>query len=173
MSLCVSCCFLLQFVSQAFQRDSPLAVDLSTAILQLSENGELQRIHDKWLTTRACSNQSDQIEDSRLSLRSFWGLFLICGVACFVALGIFFGRVCYQYRMFSPEVVSQDEIEAAEPAPVRSRRISSTSFKDLFDFIDRKEVEIKELFKRKNSIESSRSQGSRSYSLDKELSSPA
>ncbi|CAO2814379.1 unnamed protein product [Amaranthus hypochondriacus] len=157
----------------AFQRDSPLAVDLSTAILQLSENGELQRIHDKWLTTRACSNQSDQIEDSRLSLRSFWGLFLICGVACFVALGIFFGRVCYQYRMFSPEVVSQDEIEPAEPAPVRSRRISSTSFKDLFDFIDRKEAEIKELFKRKNSIESSRSQGSRSYSLDKELSSPA
>ncbi|CAO2842757.1 unnamed protein product [Amaranthus hypochondriacus] len=75
--------------------------------------------------------------------------------------------------MFSPEVVSQDEIEPAEPAPVRSRRISSTSFKDLFDFIDRKEAEIKELFKRKNSIENSRSQGSRSYSLDKELSSPA
>jgi ionotropic glutamate receptor len=34
----------------AFPRDSPLAVDLSTAILQLSESGDLQRIHDKWMT---------------------------------------------------------------------------------------------------------------------------
>nr|7LZ0_A Chain A, Glutamate receptor 3.4 [Arabidopsis thaliana]7LZ0_B Chain B, Glutamate receptor 3.4 [Arabidopsis thaliana]7LZ0_C Chain C, Glutamate receptor 3.4 [Arabidopsis thaliana]7LZ1_A Chain A, Glutamate receptor 3.4 [Arabidopsis thaliana]7LZ1_B Chain B, Glutamate receptor 3.4 [Arabidopsis thaliana]7LZ1_C Chain C, Glutamate receptor 3.4 [Arabidopsis thaliana]7LZ2_A Chain A, Glutamate receptor 3.4 [Arabidopsis thaliana]7LZ2_B Chain B, Glutamate receptor 3.4 [Arabidopsis thaliana]7LZ2_C Chai len=33
----------------AFQRDSPLAVDMSTAILQLSEEGELEKIHRKWL----------------------------------------------------------------------------------------------------------------------------
>ncbi|RYR78988.1 hypothetical protein Ahy_A01g003846 [Arachis hypogaea] len=33
--------------------DSPLAIDVSTAILKLSENGDLQRIHDKWLTRSA------------------------------------------------------------------------------------------------------------------------
>ncbi|KAD7479147.1 hypothetical protein E3N88_02283 [Mikania micrantha] len=41
----------------AFPRDSPLATDMSTAILKLSENGELQRIHDKWLMRSACSSQ--------------------------------------------------------------------------------------------------------------------
>ncbi|KNA07612.1 hypothetical protein SOVF_170050 [Spinacia oleracea] len=148
----------------AFERDSPLAVDLSTAILQLSENGELQRIHDKWLTSSgSCSSQSNQVDDNRLSLKSFWGLFLICGVTCFFALSIFFCRVCYQYSRYAPEVVIQDEIEAAEP--VRSRRLSSASFKDLMGFIDRKEAEIKEFFKRKNSLESSQSQTSRSHSL--------
>uniref|UniRef100_A0A803M824 Glutamate receptor n=1 Tax=Chenopodium quinoa TaxID=63459 RepID=A0A803M824_CHEQI len=155
---------------EAFQRDSPLAVDMSTAILQLSENGELQRIHDKWLTHSTCSSLSNQADDSRLSLSSFWGLFLICGIACFVALGIFFCRVCYQYSRYAPEVVSQDEIEP--PEPVRTRRLSSANFKDLIGFIDRKEAEIKEFFKRKNSIEGNQSHASRSYSLDRESSSP-
>ncbi|GFY87745.1 glutamate receptor 3.6 [Actinidia rufa] len=41
----------------AFPRDSPLPVDMSTAILKLSEDGELQRIHDKWLMRSACSSQ--------------------------------------------------------------------------------------------------------------------
>nr|6R85_A Chain A, Glutamate receptor 3.3,Glutamate receptor 3.3 [Arabidopsis thaliana]6R85_B Chain B, Glutamate receptor 3.3,Glutamate receptor 3.3 [Arabidopsis thaliana]6R88_A Chain A, Glutamate receptor 3.3,Glutamate receptor 3.3 [Arabidopsis thaliana]6R88_B Chain B, Glutamate receptor 3.3,Glutamate receptor 3.3 [Arabidopsis thaliana]6R88_C Chain C, Glutamate receptor 3.3,Glutamate receptor 3.3 [Arabidopsis thaliana]6R88_D Chain D, Glutamate receptor 3.3,Glutamate receptor 3.3 [Arabidopsis thalian len=39
----------------AFPRDSPLAIDLSTAILELAENGDLQRIHDKWLMKNACT----------------------------------------------------------------------------------------------------------------------
>ncbi|XP_057528316.1 glutamate receptor 3.4-like isoform X3 [Amaranthus tricolor] len=155
----------------AFQRDSPLAVDLSTAILQLSENGELQRIHDKWLENRGCPSQSGLAETSRLSLKTFWGLFLICGSACFLALVMFFSRVCYQFSRYAPEVVREDESEAIEQ--VRSRRLSSTSFKNYLDFVDRKEAEIKESFKRKNSIESNRSQASRSHSLEKESSSSA
>ncbi|XP_077246921.1 glutamate receptor 3.3 isoform X2 [Tasmannia lanceolata] len=63
----------------AFPRDSPLAVDLSTAILTLSENGDLQRIHDKWLTRSDCSSQTTDLESDQLHLKSFWGLFLICG----------------------------------------------------------------------------------------------
>ncbi|KAH8508120.1 hypothetical protein H0E87_010306 [Populus deltoides] len=42
----------------AFPRDSPLAVDMSAAILKLSEGGELQRIHDKWLQRSACSSEA-------------------------------------------------------------------------------------------------------------------
>ncbi|KAI4354173.1 hypothetical protein L6164_003066 [Bauhinia variegata] len=40
-----------------FQRDSPLAIDMSTAIIKLSENGELQRIRDKWLKRSPCIKQ--------------------------------------------------------------------------------------------------------------------
>lgn len=130
-------------MSQAFQRDSPLAVDLSTTILQLSENGDLQKIHNKWLTHGECSPLTDS-EDNRLSLQSFWGLFLICGIACLIALTTFFCRVLCQYRKFSPEGSEETEVEDIQPA--RPRR--STSFKHLIDFVDRKEAEIKEMIKR-------------------------
>ncbi|KAK9155766.1 hypothetical protein Sjap_003246 [Stephania japonica] len=132
----------------AFQRDSPLAVDLSTAILQLSENGDLERIHDKWLSSTGCSTQANEkIESNRLSLNSFWGLFLICGIACFIALSIFFLRVILQYRRYSSE--AEHEVEKEAHRTTRTSR--STSFKDLIDFVDKKEDEIKQKLKKKTS----------------------
>ncbi|KAI3675261.1 hypothetical protein L1987_84849 [Smallanthus sonchifolius] len=135
----------------AFQRDSPLSLDLSTAVLQLSENGDLERIHDKWLTARSATSCSSQAttDTSSLSLSSFWGLFLICGIACFISLGIYFYRVLCQYRRFNPDLEESQEI----PEPESSRRSSSrsllsTSFKDLIVFYDRKEAEIKDMLKR-------------------------
>ncbi|KAK6142454.1 hypothetical protein DH2020_022802 [Rehmannia glutinosa] len=125
--------------------DSPLAIDLSTAILQLSENGELQRIHDKWLSRDKCSAQTNPIDESRLSLKSFWGLFLICGIAFFVALLVFFGRVCWQYSRYSAEGEPHD----VESHPSR-RTLRTPSFKELIDFVDKKEAEIKEMLRRKS-----------------------
>ncbi|KAL7128815.1 hypothetical protein ABFS83_13G019000 [Erythranthe nasuta] len=142
----------------AFQRDSPLSIDLSTAILQLSENGELQRIHDKWLSHEiGCSSQTTAIEDSRLSLKSFWGLFLICAIVCFVSLTVFFCRVFFQYTRYSAEDDSHHNIEQPEePARPSRRNLRATSFKDLMDFVDKKEVEIKEMFRRKSEDSSRR-----------------
>lgn len=146
----------------AFQRDSPLAVDLSTAILQLSENGDLQKIHNKWLTDNDCSIDLSQADGdgSRLSLKSFWGLFLICGIACFLALTFFFCRVCCQFRRFGSEDEENLSTEAIEPASSSRPALRSTSFKDLIDFIDRKEAEIKEILKRRNSDNKRPSQSS-------------
>ncbi|CAO2833706.1 unnamed protein product [Amaranthus hypochondriacus] len=91
----------------AFPRDSPLAPDMSTAILKLSENGDLQRIHDKWLTTSSCSQDNTEIESSQLHLKSFLGLFLISGIACIISLCIYFSRICYRcHRASRTEVVS-------------------------------------------------------------------
>lgn len=146
----IDCILIFYFFFQAFQRDSPLAVDLSTAILQLSENGDLQKIHNKWLKNSDCSMQLNEIDADRLSLTSFWGLFLICGVACFVALTVFFCRILCQYRRFSPETVETDVVEI-EPATRSRRSLRTTSFKDLMDFVDKKEVEIKHMLKRKSS----------------------
>ncbi|KAK9995513.1 hypothetical protein SO802_020199 [Lithocarpus litseifolius] len=70
----------------AFPRDSPLAIDMSTAILKLSENGDLQRIHDKLLMRSACTAQGTTIEVDQLQLKSFQGLFVLCGFACLLAL---------------------------------------------------------------------------------------
>ena len=54
--------FIFSIFHQAFPRDSPLATDMSTATLRLSENEELQRIHDKWLMRSACTAQGTTIE---------------------------------------------------------------------------------------------------------------
>lgn len=70
-------------------------MDLSTAILQLSETGDLQRIHDKWMTRSTCSLDNAEINSDRLQLKSFWGLFLICGMACFIALLIYFLQIMF------------------------------------------------------------------------------
>ncbi|PQP96473.1 glutamate receptor 3.4 [Prunus yedoensis var. nudiflora] len=135
----------------AFQRDSPLAVDLSTAILQLSENGDLKKIRNKWLSHNKCSIQMNEVDSDRLSLTSFWGLFLICGVACFLSLTVFFCRILCQYRRFIPEAVEGD-VEEIGPTSTRSRpSIRSSSFKNLMDFVDTKEEKIKHLLKRKGS----------------------
>ena len=152
----------------AFQRDSPLAVDMSTAILQLSEEGEREKIHRKWLNYKhECSMQISNGENSELSLKSFWGLFLICGVTCFVALTIFFWRVFWQYQRLLPD--SGDEEERAcevTEASGSGRGLRTPSFKELIKVVDTKEAEIKEMLKQKSSkkLKSSQSGAGSSHS---------
>ncbi|KAF8377458.1 hypothetical protein HHK36_030836 [Tetracentron sinense] len=123
----------------AFPRDSPLAVEMSTAILTLSESGDLQRIHDKWLMRSACSSQGAKLEMDRLHLRSFWGLFLICGIACFIALLIYFLLMVRQFSRHFPEV-SDSSVQGGS----RSARLQTFLW-----FVDKKEQEIKNRSKRR------------------------
>lgn len=153
----------------AFHRDSPLAVDLSTAILQLSENGELQRMHDKWLTRNGCSILSTQVDENRLSLGSFWGLFLICGVASAVALTVFACRVCCQYRRYKPgSEVEAEEVEQAQTSLGSRHANRLPSLKNLIEFVDMKETALKE--KLKNATYSKREHAS--PRSDDQLNSP-
>ncbi|CAN6209084.1 unnamed protein product [Urochloa humidicola] len=124
----------------AFQRDSPLAVDLSTAILTLSENGDLQRIHDKWLSPGTCDAQStSDVAADRLNLSSFWGLFLICGVACFLALLIYFARILCQFCDYHHE----GHAGVDDPERTLRRPARLASIRDLMSFVDMKEAEVK------------------------------
>lgn len=121
--------FLLSFTWKAFPRDSPLAVDMSTAILQLSENGDLQRIHDKWLMRSSCGLESAEIESDQLHLKSFWGLFLICGVACFSALFIYFVQIMLRLFRTAPSESVSDGSNGSLSGHVRR----------LFSLLDEKE----------------------------------
>lgn len=139
-------------------------MDLSTAILQLSENRGQKRIHDKWLNEKGCA--TNDVDSSKLSLTSFWGLFLICGIACLLALIVFFARVFCQYNKFSLEPTEQVEQVDQEIVPARSKRASRTpSFKNLIDFVDKREAEIKEMLGQKKKRR-------RSESLDLQSNSP-
>ncbi|KAF6154329.1 hypothetical protein GIB67_026785 [Kingdonia uniflora] len=128
----------------AFPRDSPLAIDMSTAILKLSENGDLQRIHDKWLMSSTCSSTSTELESDRLHLKSFWGLFLICGVACLVALLTYF---CMMLRKFTRHNLQESQSPCTEGGSSRGR-----SFHTFLSFVDDKEEEKRSKSKRKSSV---------------------
>ncbi|KAJ9186317.1 hypothetical protein P3X46_001904 [Hevea brasiliensis] len=137
----------------AFPRDSPLAVDMSTAILALSESGDLQRIHDKWLMHRSCSSDTAELESDRLELKSFWGLFLICALACILALFIYFLQIIRQlYR--APPTESTSPVQGSS----RSGRIHR-----LLSLMDEKEDHSGKKNKRK--VERSLSENDRDAEL--------
>ncbi|CAK9180326.1 unnamed protein product [Ilex paraguariensis] len=139
----------------AFPRDSPLAVDLSTAILTLSENGDLQRIHDKWLIRSACSSDNTEIESDRLHLKSFAGLFLLCGTACFIALFIYFLQIMHKFRHAAPPESVSDG-----PGSSHSRRL-----KTLFSLMDEKEDPSKRETNKRRKMERSYSEDSKDSEL--------
>ncbi|RVW88457.1 Glutamate receptor 2.7 [Vitis vinifera] len=71
----------------AFQKGSPLAADVSKAILTISEKGILKSLEDKWFPRSAeCST----IEIDELSLRNFWALYFLCGATSTLCFLLFF-----------------------------------------------------------------------------------
>lgn len=149
----------------AFPRDSPLAVDMSTALLRLSENGDLQRIHDKWLIGSACRSQDTKLSVDRLELRSFCGLFLLCGLACLLAL------LVYAFLVVKQFIKHYNEEDSETPR----RGSPSQRFLTFLSFINEKEEEIKNQSKRRqlekisngnNSLVGDMSMNSRISSVD-------
>ncbi|TYG39424.1 hypothetical protein ES288_D12G015500v1 [Gossypium darwinii] len=123
----------------AFPRDSPLAIDMSTAILSLSENGELQKIHDRWLSKSACSSENSEDDIEQLDLKSFWGLFVICGIACMLALLVYFWLMFRKFSLLPPE-----ELDTTSPSTSRSTRLQT-----FLSFVDEKVEKPKSSSKRK------------------------
>ncbi|KMZ65154.1 Glutamate receptor [Zostera marina] len=121
----------------AFQKGSPLVKPISTAILEIIEIGDLQRISDKWeLSNHGCSADSDSITSNKQNLQSFWGLFLMCGVACCLALLIFFARLLCQYRWF----VNSRDVESSPFDYISDRDgCKRGSIKNAMVFLDKKE----------------------------------
>uniref|UniRef100_A0A0E0PD92 Glutamate receptor n=2 Tax=Oryza TaxID=4527 RepID=A0A0E0PD92_ORYRU len=134
----------------AFPRDSPLSVDLSTAILELSENGDLQRIHDKWLASDMSSmSQASELDQDpdRLDVYSFSALFLICGLACIFALAIHACNLFYQYSRHAAE---EDPAALQPSASDGSRSLSRRSkLQSFLSFADRREADIRRAAKEK------------------------
>ncbi|KAI3410580.1 uncharacterized protein J3R85_018718 [Psidium guajava] len=58
----------------AFPKGSQLAANISQAILELSESGEMKRLELKWLSPE-CTMRNVTGEEPRLGLSSFWALY--------------------------------------------------------------------------------------------------
>ncbi|KAK7402036.1 hypothetical protein VNO78_13981 [Psophocarpus tetragonolobus] len=126
----------------AFQRESPLAFDMSTAILKLSEHGDLQKIHKNWFCKMGCPGErTSNSKPDQLHLLSFWGLYLSSGVVALAALVLFLLRMIRQYARFKQK---QKDIasSSSEPSGIHSSQV----IVNFFNFIDEKEEAIKKMF---------------------------
>ncbi|KAK1382201.1 Glutamate receptor [Heracleum sosnowskyi] len=74
-----------------FQKGSPIARDVSEAILIISENGVLEGLENKWFPSS--TNCSGSTNTDNLTIQSFWGIYLISGVTSTVCLLIFIAKL--------------------------------------------------------------------------------
>ncbi|KAK7261086.1 hypothetical protein RIF29_27390 [Crotalaria pallida] len=126
----------------AFPRESPFALDMSTAILKLSESGELQKIREKWFCKMGCPEErKSNSEPNQLHLTSFWGLYLSCGVVSLTALLVFLLRSIRQYIRFKQRQKDNASSSSEPPASHCSQVVMN-----FFNFIDEKEEAIKKMF---------------------------
>ncbi|KAG8375363.1 hypothetical protein BUALT_Bualt10G0092300 [Buddleja alternifolia] len=73
-----------------FPMGSPLVPDISRAILSVTESKKMVDIEKKWLGDEIkCPESSTLVSSNSLGLESFWGLFLIVGVAAISAFIIY------------------------------------------------------------------------------------
>ncbi|XP_059662934.1 glutamate receptor 3.7 isoform X2 [Cornus florida] len=127
----------------AFQRDSPLAVDMSTAILKLAENGRLQEINEKWFCKTGCSAERiGSSQPNQLHLNSFWALYVLCGGFALTALILFLLRTVRQYIRYK---LSQMDHSTPSSSVSLSTRCSHAIY-SFVHFIDEKEEAIKKKF---------------------------
>uniref|UniRef100_A0A0C9S6M2 Glutamate receptor n=1 Tax=Wollemia nobilis TaxID=56998 RepID=A0A0C9S6M2_9CONI len=85
-----------------FPKGSPLVSDISKAILNLSESKEMQTIRERWFNNskikcNANTKDSVLVESNRLSLKNFWGVFLVTGCVSSLTLIYYFCRLFYRY----------------------------------------------------------------------------
>ncbi|KAM6542002.1 hypothetical protein CsatB_006449 [Cannabis sativa] len=95
----------------AFPKGSPLVGDISTAILNVTERDDMKNIENKWFEPmdKSCLDSNPKISSNRLSLGSFWGLFIIAGVSSLFALIIFIVMFLHKNRQVLLD--SNDSIE--------------------------------------------------------------
>ncbi|CAA7017589.1 unnamed protein product [Microthlaspi erraticum] len=82
----------------AFPKNSPLTDDFSRAILNVTQGEEMEIIENKWFKKDGDCPDPRTAHSYRLSLSSFWGLFLIAGIASFLAFLVFVALFLYEHR---------------------------------------------------------------------------
>lgn len=82
---------------QAFPKGSPIAIDVSRAILELSENGRLKTLEDKWFVpSPECSEDERYItRPENLTLHSFSGLYVVYGATSIICFLLFVIRLLW------------------------------------------------------------------------------
>ncbi|KAL4600885.1 hypothetical protein ACB092_11G232400 [Castanea dentata] len=85
--------------AMVFPKGSPFVSDVSWAVLNVTKGEKMNEIEKAYFGDHSsCSSSNTQVSSGSLSLESFWGLFLIAGVASLSALIISFAMFLYKER---------------------------------------------------------------------------
>ncbi|KAK4435710.1 Glutamate receptor 2.7 [Sesamum alatum] len=81
-----------------FPMGSPLVLDVSRAILNITEGEKMVEIEKKWFGDKTkCANSVSLVSSDSLGLESFWGLFMIVGITAVSAFMIHVIRFLHQH----------------------------------------------------------------------------
>ncbi|KAL2475274.1 Glutamate receptor 2.7 [Abeliophyllum distichum] len=106
-----------------FQKSSPIARDVSEAILTLMENGKLRRLKEKWFgSLDSCSNPDAGSETESLSLKSFWGLYLVSAAISTFCFLIFVLQLL-KNKLKNSEEPANDLSQIVESVPSKMIRL--------------------------------------------------
>ncbi|KAJ9690588.1 hypothetical protein PVL29_012972 [Vitis rotundifolia] len=83
----------------AFQKGSPLATDVSEAILTISESRILKELEDRCFSRSA---ECSATENDELSLGNFWALYLLCGATSILCFLLFFLLLLIDFNRHQP-----------------------------------------------------------------------
>ncbi|KAI5077416.1 hypothetical protein GOP47_0007240 [Adiantum capillus-veneris] len=121
----------------AFPRGSDITSDMSQAILHMSETGELERIRTYWFQELACDDSSKDptVQSNQLDIMSFWGLFLISGVASIICVLIHLLSLYNNYRKH----------QQAEGSTITVSKRFSEHFKQFIVYADKAKHEEKKV----------------------------
>ncbi|KAM7480990.1 hypothetical protein LguiB_005573 [Lonicera macranthoides] len=95
--------------TMVFPKGSPLVPDISRAILHVTEGEKMENIEKAWFRKQAnCLDPSTSTLSSSLGINSFWGLFVIVGVATSFALIIFTSMLVYDNKNILMQIHPKD-----------------------------------------------------------------
>ncbi|KAJ4976935.1 hypothetical protein NE237_002041 [Protea cynaroides] len=84
-----------------FPLGSSLTPDFSKAILELLENGNITKLEHDWLDGESeCSNSGTEVDNERLGLDSFWGLFVVTVGTSTIAFLLFLINLWRKYQKY-------------------------------------------------------------------------
>ena len=94
----VSVSYFFEF--QVFPKHSPLVSNVSMQILNVTEGNQMEKIVQAWLGHKSsCPELSNLVSLDSIGLNSFWGLFLIAGVASSAAFILCMATFVYENRV--------------------------------------------------------------------------
>ncbi|CAN4122675.1 unnamed protein product [Withania somnifera] len=90
-----------------FPKGSPLAVDISEAVLRVSQSGEINQLEEQMLISSNCSSSSSAEEqDPGLGPELFSGPLLISGVICGIVLLISITRLVRKHWLYLSSMIA-------------------------------------------------------------------
>ncbi|CAI7828788.1 unnamed protein product, partial [Closterium sp. NIES-53] len=102
----------------AFQKGSNLAVDLSKAIAQLSETGQLRTIHSNYVPNNlTCSGDASGQSSDSLGVEGFQNLFILYAVMATFACLMYLGVLLYRGHLAKNRDAAAGEILPARLLP--------------------------------------------------------